>query len=269
MDSTPEVALLSAVRKGDTLVRLENLELEHELERLQGEYNAAKEHLDALERVPNPPPQISAQIRSSEALEESKLALLEQKQLELAQLSIVAPRDGVVLPAPRKPDRNDPRMLATWSGSVFDQKNRGALLQRNDIVCIIGSPDDLEAVLVYDQVDVNLVKPDAPVSLMFEANVDRVYRGKIESVAKVALEEPSPNMLESSGGDLAVRSDRTGHQRLLSTAYQARVPLREALSDDHALVYLGQRGQARIYTGWQSLGQRLVRFVYRTFHFHL
>jgi putative peptide zinc metalloprotease protein len=76
-------------------------------------------------------------------------------------------------------------------------------------------------------------------------------------------------MMESAGGDLAAKPDKTGNQKLVSTAYQARVPLGGALSGDHTLIYLGQRGQARVYTGWQSLGERLVRFVYRTFHFQL
>jgi putative peptide zinc metalloprotease protein len=269
MDAGPNVELLSHVKKGDQLVQLTNLELELEVERLQGEYNAAKDHLDTLERAANKSTQLEGQIPSSKALEEARRLLLERKLEELAKLSIVAPRDGIVLPAPRKAPMKDPRMLPSWSGSVFDEKNRGSFLKNEDVVCVIGSPEDLEAVLVYDQIDVNLIKPDVPVALMFEANVDRVYHGKIDTVAKVALEHPSPNLMESTGGYLAAKADKTGNQKLISTSYQARVPLAEAISGDHTLIYLGQRGQARVYTGWQSLGERLVRFVYRTFHFHL
>lgn len=269
METGPEVKLLAQVRRGETIVQLKNQDLELEVAKLQGEYNAAKAHLDAIMRVKTPASQIEGQVKSSKSVVKSKGELLEQKQRELAKLSIVAPRDGIILPAPRKPAMKDPRMLATWSGSVFDEKNHGAFLQNNDIVCVVGSPEDLEAVLVYDQIDVNLVKPDVPVSLMFEANVDRVYNSKIATVARVALEHPSPNMMESAGGDLAAKPDKTGNQKLVSTAYQARVPLGGALSGDHTLIYLGQRGQARVYTGWQSLGERLVRFVYRTFHFQL
>jgi hypothetical protein len=31
----------------------------------------------------------------------------------------------------------------------------------------------------------------------------------------------------------------------------------------------GMQGQARIYTGWQTLWQRLYRFCAKTFHFDL
>lgn len=269
LSTAPVVKLLAPVKEGDLIVNLSNLDLEHEVESARGEYNSAKARLDAIRRVSNAPPQIESQKESSEAFEETRRQLFEQKQDEFDRLAIVAPRDGVVLPAPRKPESLDPRLLPTWSGSVFDEKNVGAFLKRNDIVCLIGSPDDLEAVIVYDQIDVNLVKEGTPVSLMFEANVDRVYEGKVSTIAQVPLEHPSPNMTEKAGGDLAVKPDRSGNPKMISTSYQARVPLQDALAKDHALVYLGQRGQARMYTGWQSIGQRIVRFVYRTFHFHL
>ena len=68
-----------------------------------------------------------------------------------------------------------------------------------------------------------------------------------------------------AGGELNTKLDASGVPRPLSTSYQARVPL----EDSENLLIVGNRGTARIYTGWQSLGQRLYRYVIRTFHFSL
>jgi hypothetical protein len=53
--------------------------------------------------------------------------------------------------------------------------------------------------------------------------------------------------------------------RPLNTSYQARAPLTDLPSELQA----GMQGQARIYTGWQSLWQRCKRYVAKTFHFDL
>jgi hypothetical protein len=34
-------------------------------------------------------------------------------------------------------------------------------------------------------------------------------------------------------------------------------------------VQVGMQGQARIYTGWQTIAERVYRYVAKTFHFDL
>ena len=69
-----------------------------------------------------------------------------------------------------------------------------------------------------------------------------------------------------AGGALNTKQDpNTGATRPLSTSYQASVPL----DNSDGLLGVGDTGTARIYTGWQSIGQRLYRYVIRTFHFSL
>ena len=58
-------------------------------------------------------------------------------------------------------------------------------------------------------------------------------------------------------------SNGSGKLRPISTSYQARVPL----DNSKDLLRVGLTGQARVYTGWQPLGQRLYRYLARTFRF--
>ena len=130
--------------------------------------------------------------------------------------------------------------------------------------------------LVVDQADIELIH--APfvdqagvkheghsARLLTEAYVHQVYEGKIESIASIDLKQSPAGLASQAGGDLNTKMDPTGTPRPISTSYQARIPLEDA----NGYLFVGLRGHARIYTGWQSVGQRLFRYVIRTFHFHL
>jgi hypothetical protein len=72
-------------------------------------------------------------------------------------------------------------------------------------------------------------------------------------------------MSTTGSGRLETKPDPTGQFRPLNTSYQARAPL----VDVPSAVQTGMLGQARIYTGWQPLAQRLYRYAAKTFHFDL
>ena len=67
----------------------------------------------------------------------------------------------------------------------------------------------------------------------------------------------------ATGKDLAVRVDEEGIPRPTETSYPARVAL-----DEHDLQLLtGTGGRAKILVDPEPLGQRLVRYLRRTFSF--
>ena len=88
-------------------------------------------------------------------------------------------------------------------------------------------------------------------------------------IARDEIKAMSPTMSSRTGGEVSTQQDRrTGQLRPLSTSYQARVPLDDQ-GELQGLLTIGQHGNAKVYTRWQSLGQRLYRYVARTFHFDL
>jgi putative peptide zinc metalloprotease protein len=197
---------------------------------------------------------------------------LREKQRDLDRLTIVAPMDGYVFPAPRRPQRpaGDGR-LPQWSGSPFDAKNAGALLSGADQFCQIGKSTDYEAVLVIDQADVNLVhsyhhrnQSFPEVKIKFDAYRWKTVDGAIEKLASGPMEATPASLSTQGGGVLETKTDKkTGTLKTISTSYQASVPL----EDQQHLLRVGLTGKAKIYTGWQSLYERTYRYIARTFHF--
>jgi putative peptide zinc metalloprotease protein len=148
---------------------------------------------------------------------------------------------------------------------LFDEKNRGATLNAGDLFCQIGDPEDLEAVLIIDQGDVEFVKEGDSVQIKLDAYPDTTLESEIEEIAKIEMEATPPGVTVAAGGDLATRTDPTGRQRPLSTSYQARAPLDQPGDP----MWIGMRGRAKVHTGWQTLASRLWRYMAKTFYFQL
>ena len=174
--------------------------------------------------------------------------------------------DGIVLPPPLMPSREDPEeKLSMWSGTPLDPENLGATLEPNVLFCQIGDPKRLEAELVVDQSDRNLIEEDQDVDIKLEGFSSITIHGKIEKISGSELKVSPPRLSTKHGGELPTKTDPHGVERPQSTTYEARVPI-----EDPEVEYpLGQRGQARVYTRWISLGDRLWRLLGQTFNFKM
>jgi putative peptide zinc metalloprotease protein len=179
----------------------------------------------------------------------------------------VSPGNGTIIPPPLRTDKmsESAGKLKTWEGTPFDEKNNGALLTPTDLICQIGDPHQMDAVLIVDQAYIDLVKKDQKVRVLLEAYTRRAYDSKIEEIASTEVKFVSRGMSTQASGRLETKADAAGQFRPLNTSYQARAPL---LDVDDSL-QAGMQGQARIYTGWQTIFGRVSRYVAKTFHFDL
>lgn len=264
------------VEQGQPLVVFSNPDLEFSVLNLAGQREVTQARLKTVERERFHSDQSGLQIgQLSELLVTTEKQLAEQ-QRELSRLNIAAPVAGVVIPAPPRPAGGEVQdgRLPAWSGSPLDAKNLGAALPEGELLCRIGDPTDLEALLIVDQADIDLVdvamaQDQRPrVKLEADAYPGRQLSSRVEQVARIELKDVPDSLAAQAGGRLETRVDRSGAVRPLSTSYHARVPLDEQ-GDLHGLLSPGMKGRAQIYTQWQSLGQRLYRFLSRTFHFEL
>ena len=133
---------------------------------------------------------------------------------------------------------------------------------------------------LFDQADINLLyeywgdenrgNGEWPqVDLKFDAYRWLTFSGQIVEVASAPMEVSPMSLASQGGGELNTKMDASGVMRPISTSYQARVPLDDiALEHKRDLLRAGLTGRAKVYTGWQPLGTRLARFLYRTFHFN-
>jgi putative peptide zinc metalloprotease protein len=186
---------------------------------------------------------------------------------ELQRLTVRAKRSGYVIPPPyRAPQDTGDGRLPGWTGSPLEEKNRGATLTADDVICEIGTVDDLEAVLVIDQGDVRLVRKGQSVDLKLDARRLETFSGMITEMSNQPIDSASMSMSSQTGGDLQTEIDpTTGQIKPRSISYQARVPLE--IND--VLLRPGFRGSAKIHVDPMSLGTRLWLVIAKTFNFEL
>src|SRR5437899_8331807 len=118
----------------------------------------------------------------AELLEPALNKLIEQ----IGKLTLFAPRDGRVLGVPH------PETLGQWvkPGKPF---------------CEVGDPRKLEAHLILDQSDIDLVRADRRVWLKIYGKSEQTVRSRVGQVAKRNREEIPPELSNLAGGEIATK----------------------------------------------------------------
>jgi putative peptide zinc metalloprotease protein len=247
------------VRAGEPVARLENLELDMELTKLEGDRDRQALHIKNLRGQQGSDPAAAAQIPTAEeALADLETRLTERRR-DRGRLTLPAPRDGTVVPPHRQSRPTPTGELATWTETPLDPRNRGAYLESGTIVCLVGDPRRLEATLLIDQSDIDLVRVGQNVQIRFDELPGRSLDGTIASIGELDLKVAPAELVVA--GDLPSRIDESGNPRPMSATYQARVEL--SPSDDFTL-RSGAIGRAKITVESASLARRLIRDLSQT-----
>ena len=256
------------VTKGTKLARLTNVDLDLEIARLTGQRDQRKAELNAAHRMRLQGDRLAgSEIPQIEEALKTVQEQLEGREEDRKRLTLKAPIDGTVLPPPTTAGREGPEgQLRFWSGTPLQDENTGAHLTESVLFCQIGDPRRLEAILIVDQVDRNLVMVDQEVEIKLDELPHDVLPGKITEMSKQTMDVASQQQTAKTGGELATETDpATGAERPQSASYQARVPL----VDNDGELLLGLRGRAKVHTRWLPLGTRIWRFVNHTFSFKM
>lgn len=255
------------VNEDDAVAILRNPDLEIRLADLRGRQEIAEVELRNLSYRSRNDAALKAQIDTQEELLAAIELLREKTEEEIKELTVLAPRSGYVIPPNDRPAENAPDgRLPTWVGSPLEPRNRGAMLTAEDVICEIGNPKALEAVLVVDQGDVQLVKIGQQVDIKLDAERESTYHGAITEKSNEPIAATSMSLASQTGGDLQTEIDpATGQVKPRSISYQARVPLTEV----GLTLRPGYRGSAKIHVDPMSLGSRLWRVIAQTFNFEI
>lgn len=260
------------VKRGDKIpagveiAELENLDAELSVAQLQGQLEENKARIEALQ---------NAAVYNQEALlQEGELQKtiktiedqLAKKREELSRLKLVAKEGGVIMPPPEeKEPPSDLEELPKWSGTPLDPRNLGCALEEGVLFCYVGDPAKMQAELVIDQAETPFVRPGQKVEIVLDSRPGEFLQGTISEIANTKLKHSSEQLSNKSGGDLPTKTDERGREVPLNTSYQAHVPL----DDPAGLLYIGLKGRAKIYAGYQTLGQQAWRYLAQTFNFKL
>jgi putative peptide zinc metalloprotease protein len=253
----------SAVRAGDRVAILDNLELKLEIARLRGQRDEQKLRLENLRRRQTRDGAAAAQVPTAEEaladLEERLVRRLEDEE----RLAVTAPASGTVLPVRRKPHLYASNDLSTWWGSPLDAWNRGCYVESGTALCQIGDPQKLEATVVIDQSDIEFIRPGQAVEIQLDQCPGRVLSGTIREIAEIDLKITPAELLPA--GMIPTRQDEAGVLRPAGTVYQGRV----SLTAPDSPVLIGQTGEAKVFAGSLTLARRLKRFFSKTFRFEM
>lgn len=250
-----------------TLVTLKNLDLQREVKDLEGQLSDATAELRNVEDQRRFDKKAIQQVQPLKQRISALNNELKEKRAKVEHLTVKAPLSGTIIAPPAKSSKGKPDgRLASWSGTPFEKKNAEAYLLPSELLCLVGDPRDMEAILVIDQSDIDLVHVGDSVAIKLDAYPTVVLRSMIEQIANDKLDASPASLTVSGGGEIDTRMDSNGVQRPISTQYQARS---STLQGDDLEIQMGFRGRGKISTKWQSLGFRLYRYISRTFHFEL
>ncbi len=254
------------VRQGQKLAVLSSLELELELAELEGRRQQSESRLASLQRERFNDPAAALEIGTVTETLKSLAEQLARTRRDREELVLVAPRDGVVLPAPAVPSRPDPGgRLPSWSGHSLDLQNLGATFTPGTVLCMVGDRHLFEAVMVVDQSEVEFLKPGEPVDLKIDAFPFRTFTGNVEQIAETHIESGSERLSVKAGGQVPTKTDESGRETPISTSYEVLM----TLDDPDGTFTPGMRGTARIKVGSRTVGQWLLRLLWQTFNFRM
>jgi putative peptide zinc metalloprotease protein len=250
------------VRHGETVVTVANWDIERELAKLEGEQRLRQMRVEHLERLRGHDRQANDELPTARAALADVARRLEERRFEAQRLTLKAPADGVVLPAPRQsePQPEQPTSrLAAWTGSLLEPANGGAHVEPGTLVCLVGDPERLTAVALVDDVDIKRLAAGQSAELCIDQRPGQIFDGEVVDVARHDARDG--HQARNGRGDVAqlfaglVPPEKTG------ALYQARVHF----NAESAPLVMGGRGEAKIATERITLARRILRYLAQTF----
>lgn len=248
------------VRRGETLASLENLALQRQLESVRGQVLSQSQRIRGLESLRSLRAEFADQLPTARELLKDLRGRQSQLEREIASLTLTAPIDGIVIepPSTPTPEINDGQ-LARWSGTPLDPCNRGATLQRQTLLCLVGPDKTYEAVAYIHQSDIADVSVGQTVKLRLQLDGWRSVTGKVRQLSLAKIDSVPEEL--AFDGQVANRMDQSGVARPDETWYRARIEV----IDPQTPLLIGARGTAKVCVDARPLAAQLWRFLQRTF----
>jgi putative peptide zinc metalloprotease protein len=252
----------SSVTSGQSIATLASPEIDLRVAELTSQVAQEQSRLKNLRLLLTDDPTAAPLIPAAEKTLEDAQERLVQWRRDQERLILRAPAAGSVLPPPAlPPPRDDLRRLPGWRNTPLDPQNRGCYLDTGTLVCQVGDPKQLEAMLVVDQSAVSFVRPGQKVRLRIDQGPVKVLTGTLIELAKTDVGDFPDSLARLL--DLPLKREGQSNFRAAQTYYQARVQL----APNTAPLSIAMHGQAKILVSPQPLGSRLLRWLQLTFRF--
>ncbi len=251
----------SEVKQGDVLCQLRSLDIERQQAQLRGERNQLAAELEQLETYQGSDPELANRIPAVREQLKGIEAAWERVEANASQLTLRAGQAGMVI-APREQtmDRgNHDVTLTSWQGSPLQSSNRGAWLERGTLVCEIGNPRSLEAMVYVTVSDAARIRPGQTVEARPAQAMGKRLRGEVLEVSDGPIQEIPQDLFVRQ--QFAYRADAHGKLMAEEPLYEVRISL--GASDE--VLTQHECGDARIRVASQTLYQRVRLWLHDTF----
>jgi putative peptide zinc metalloprotease protein len=258
----------SKVHRGDVIGQLQDTGAEMEIARLEGELNLRRLHVDHLERLRGIDREANDQLPTARTTLADSQRRLDERRGEAKRLTLTAPVDGIIIPAPRKQQIHQAEArLSSWNGSLLDPKTLGAHVEPGTLVCLVGDPQKLTAVLLVDDTDIKRLEPGQKTRLRIDELPGQVINGQVIEIARHELDDiENLKMRQADLSPLLVGLVAPGRSGAI---YEARVRFslepRVESQYPESFLFIGGRGDAKVTAERITVGQRLYRYFAQTF----
>jgi putative peptide zinc metalloprotease protein len=256
------------VTAGESIARLASSEIDLRVAELTSHVALEQTRLKNLRLLLSDDPTVAPQIPAAEKSLEDARERLAQWRRDQERLVLHSPAEGAVLPPPAiAPPSADSRRLAGWHNTPLDPQNRGCFLESGTLVCQIGDPRRVEAMLIIDQSAVAFIRPGQQVRLRIDQGPVKVVSGTLVELAKTDVGDVPDSLARAL--DLPLKREGQASFRAAQTYYQARVKLdpraTAGSSSSAAPLAIAMHGRAKVIADWQPLSRRLLRWLQLTF----
>ena len=223
------------VHAGQALARLENLELQSEVDELTME--AASYDVQRRAALSDPQEPTREMAAGYARLVEEANTQLALRQWQLKECTLRAPHDGVVRQ----------QGLANLIGQYFT---------RGKEFCEVGSRDEYRAIISLDESQARRVVAGQTARLKLRALSGETFEGTISSVPVSSLSRlTSSGSASLTGGDVPAQVNHEGQLEPTVAYYEAEMVVRDP-GGEH--LRAGLTGMARIQTGRTTLGRSIM-----------
>ncbi|WP_160167113.1 HlyD family efflux transporter periplasmic adaptor subunit [Rhodopirellula baltica] len=246
------------VRENDTILVLENPEIEDKLRLLVEQRDLTSSAIRTFESVGN---------HSKLAIMQKELLSLERRIREIKPLidalSLRAPHSGVVYDGQFEPPAvHSVQKTLNWSGWLLDSRNEGAFLPAGTLVAKVSSTRQCEAILYVDQDVLEDIAIDQMVTIRLDAFPDIDLQGTVVDISASGVDEIAPIASQQFGGRLPTVAKRDGSQGSEVKLFQIAVAI-----DTTVPITPGMRGRAKLLLNERSMAAWGYRLLRNTFYF--
>ena len=233
------------VKKGDLIAQLSNLDKQRERASMQEELELNRVKAAYFSRSKDLEGRRLARQHSTLADElEPVVARIND---QISHLYLVADRDGQVIGVPKR-------------------ETTGSWVRPDKAFCEIANPKKLQAQVIIDQGDVDLLQTGSKAWVKIYGLSERTYRTEIAEIASRNRDEIPAELSNVGGGEIAAEQDKkTGKIKSVSAVFELLLPL----DNEDLSLHVGQRGFAKIDGGTSTLAWFVWRTLSKTFHFAL